>query len=124
MRIAIATDGTNVSLHFGRCSLYTIIDVDDGIVIERNILKNPGHQPNFLPQFLHDHGVDCIMSGGMGQKARALFDQHNIQAIVGVEGDIESVIDAVLNDEIEGGENLCHPKHEHAGHEHGHEHHQ
>lgn len=118
MRIAIATDGTSVSHHFGRCALYTLIDVDDGEIIERNILKNPGHQPNFLPQFLHSHGVNCIMSGGMGQKARALFDQYNIEPIVGVEGEIETVIDAVLNDEIEGGENLCHPKHDHVCNEH------
>lgn len=120
MRIAIATDGNSVSPHFGRCRVYTLVDVNDDEVINRQILENPGHKPDFLPEFLHNNQVDCIVSGGMGRKAHALFDQYNIEAVVGVEGDIETVIDKLLDGKIESGENLCAPKHEHS--EHGHEH--
>lgn len=113
MRIAIATDGNSVSSHFGRCPLYTVIDVNDGEIIERHILENPGHRPNFLPEFLYNNQVDCIVSGGMGQRARTLFEQYNIEAIVGVAGEIDTVIDDVLGDALENGENLCHPEHSH-----------
>jgi len=118
MRIAIATDGNSVSQHFGRCTRYTIIDVEDDKVTSRTLIENPGHRPNYLPQFLNDHQVDCIVSGGMGRKARGLFDQYEIETVVGVEGDIDAVINDILNDAIEGGTNLCSPKHTHSGHEH------
>ena len=119
MRIAIATDGGTVSQHFGRCRHYTVIDVEEGDVTKRENLENPGHRPDFLPQYLNERGVDCIVSGGMGRKAQALFSQFDIDAVIGVEGDIEAVIDAILNDELEDGNNLCSPKHERAGHSHG-----
>jgi len=118
MRIAIATERNRVSHHFGRCPEYTVIDMEDGKVINRHLLKNPGHRPNFLPQFLHDHQIDRIISGGMGQKARVLFDQFSIEPLVGVEGEIETVIAALLNDEIENGKNLCHPEPNHSCNEH------
>ncbi len=116
MRIAIATDGDMVSRHFGRCSHYTIIDVNGRNVNKREVVENPGHQPNFLPGFLNEKEVDCILTGGMGRKARALFEQYDIEAIVGVEGEIEHVIDRILSNELEGSDNLCAPKHDHKGH--------
>ena len=30
MRIAISTDGSSVSGHFGRCPSFTIVDIEDG----------------------------------------------------------------------------------------------
>ena len=109
MRIAISTDEKNVSAHFGRCPSFTIVDIENGKVMNREEIGNPGHHPGFLPQFLHEKGVSCIVAGGMGQNAVHLFAQQKIETIVGISGAVNDVIDKIANDTLEGGESLCKP---------------
>jgi len=109
MRVAISTDGDFVSAHFGRCPSFTIVDIDNGKLISRQSIANPGHHPGFLPQFLHQKGVKYIIAGGMGQRAEGLFVQAGIQIIVGVSGSIDEVIDKIIKGTLEGGESLCRP---------------
>ena len=75
MKVAISTDQGYVSAHFGRCSTYTVIEIKEGQMLSREEIANPGHQPGFLPQYLSDKGVNCIIAGGMGPRAQALFAQ-------------------------------------------------
>jgi len=109
MRVAISTDGEFVSPHFGRCPEFTVIDIEDGKVVKKETIENPGHRPGFIPQFLHRWGVECIVAGGMGMRARALFDELGIQAILGVSGRIDEVIEKIQEGTLEGGESLCKP---------------
>ncbi|MDP8299709.1 MAG: NifB/NifX family molybdenum-iron cluster-binding protein [Candidatus Tantalella remota] len=109
MRIAISTEGDNVSAHFGRCPLFTIIDIEEGKVTGKEELSNPGHDPGFLPRFLHDKGVNCIIAGGMGQRAVQLFSDQGIERVVGVSGPIDDVVDKIANGTLVGGESLCKP---------------
>ena len=107
MKIAIATEGTSVAQHFGRCPSYTIVEAEDGKVLKKEVVQNPGHEPGFLPKFLSEMGVNFILSGGMGPKAINLFNQNNVQPIVGVSGDIENVITDFLRGELKTGESDC-----------------
>jgi predicted Fe-Mo cluster-binding NifX family protein len=109
MRIAISTDGSDVSAHFGRCPHFTIIDMENGKVLTREILENPGHAPGYIPEFLREKGVECVVAGGMGRRAEQLFDQAGIKIIVGVQGGIDEVIDKLLRGELKGGRSLCEP---------------
>jgi predicted Fe-Mo cluster-binding NifX family protein len=107
MRIALSTDQGYVSAHFGRCPSYTIVDIKEGQILNREEIPNPGHQPGFLPQFLSQRGVNCIIAGGMGPRAQALFSQKNIETIIGVQGPIDEVINKFINQELESGDDLC-----------------
>jgi len=109
MRAAISTDGELVSAHFGRCPTFTLIDIEDGKVIKRIEVANPGHQPGAIPEFLHQKGVNCIIAGGMGQRAAMFFAEYNIRAIVGISGKIDEVIERLKKGALEGGESLCKP---------------
>lgn len=112
MKVAISTDSGYVSAHFGRCSSYTIVEIKEGKVLSRQEIPNPGHQPGFLPQFLSEKGVSCIIAGGMGPRAQGLFAQKNIEAIIGAQGPVDEVVEKFINQELEVGEDLC-------GHQHG-----
>ncbi len=116
MKYAISADTEYVSSHFGRCPEFIILDVKDGKLISREVIENPGHQPGFLPQFLKEKGVNCIISGGMGPRAKELFSEAKIDTILGVDGKIQDVIDKLLLGALEGGESSC--KHG-AGHGYG-----
>lgn len=109
MKVAIPADGNRVSAHFGRCPEYIIIDVEDNEIKGREIIDNPGHSPGFLPEFLSQKGVDIIITGGMGRKAKSLFEEKNVETVVGVSGRIDDVIDRFLNDNLSGKENPCKP---------------
>ncbi len=114
MKIAIATEGSYVSAHFGRCPAYTILEIQEGKILNREEIANPGHQPGFLPQYLGERGVNLIIAGGMGPRAQGLFAQRNIEAIVGVQGEIDEVIEKFMNQELKPGEDLCGHRHEEA----------
>jgi predicted Fe-Mo cluster-binding NifX family protein len=107
MKIAISTDRGYVSAHFGRCLAYTIVDIQDGRIIKREEIPNPGHQPGFLPVYLSQMGVNAIIAGGMGPRAQGLFSEKNIQTIIGIQGPIDEVIEKFLRQELEAGQDLC-----------------
>ena len=109
MRIAVSTDGDQVSAHFGRCPLFTIVDIEDGKVSKKEVVDNPGHQPGLIPQFLHEKGVECIIAGGMGMRAQGFFNDLGMKAIVGVSGKVDEAIDQLAKGTLKGGVSLCKP---------------
>ncbi len=109
MRVAISTDGGHVSQHFGRCPSFTLIDIENGRITKRSEVSNPGHQPGFIPKFLHEKGVECIVAGGMGTRAASFFEEFGIKAIVGVSGKIEDIIEELRKGTLKGGESFCKP---------------
>jgi len=109
MKIAISTDGEYVSAHFGRCPSFTLVDIEEGKLVSKKVINNPGHHPGYLPQYLSENGVNCIVAGGMGMRAKELFKDVNIDIILGAEGKIDNIIDKIISDTLEGGESLCKP---------------
>ncbi|NLJ57134.1 MAG: dinitrogenase iron-molybdenum cofactor [Firmicutes bacterium] len=112
-KIALATDGTDVAQHFGRCPAYTLVDIKDGKAENLTMIPNPGHQPGFLPRFLAEKGVKCIISGGMGPRAQNLFEEQGIHTVVGVTGPVAAAIDSYLAGSLAGGDSLCEHGHGH-----------
>ncbi len=106
-KIAIPTENGRVAAHFGRCPEYTLFQTAEGEVINKEVIDNPGHRPGFLPRFLAEQGVDCIIAGGMGRKAVNLFRENEIEVLTGVEGEVDSSIQAFLTDELEVRGNIC-----------------
>ncbi len=107
MKVAISTDYGNVSAHFGRCVSYSIFQIEDGNILKREEIPNPGHQPGFLPKFLSEKGVQCIIAGGMGPRAQSLFSQKDIETIIGVQGSVDDVIQKFRDQKLEAGTDLC-----------------
>jgi len=115
MKVAISTDRGHVSAHFGRCPAYTLVEIQDGRIIKRTEIPNPGHQPGFLPVYLSQMGVSAIIAGGMGPRAQGLFAEKNIDIITGVQGPIDEVIESFLRQKLEAGQDLCDHGHHQEG---------
>ena len=109
MKIAISTDNGYVSSHFGRCPEFTFVEIEDNKKISGQTIMNPGHETGYLPQFLKDNGINCIIAGGMGMRAKELFKEANIETILGVEGKIEDITEKILDETIKGKDNTCEP---------------
>ena len=113
MKIAVACMGHQVAGHFGHCETFILFDTADGKITHEEPVPNPGHKPGFLPNFLGDKGAEVIISGGMGGGAVDIFNERNIEVILGAQGDASEVVERYLRGELESTGSICH-KHEHA----------
>jgi len=107
MKIAVASEGKQVSPHFGHCEGFTFYEVGEDKIVNKSFTQNPGHRPGFLPEFLKEAGTDVIISGGMGASAQQLFAESNIKVVVGAEGNCDDVVKQYLNDELKLTGSIC-----------------
>ncbi len=113
MKIAVAAIGSTVARHFGHCENFIFFDTDGGKITGENSVPNPGHKPGFLPNYLADHGAKVIIAGGMGGGAVDIFNEYNVEVIVGAEGDARTAVEMYLRGELISTGVVCH-EHEHA----------
>jgi predicted Fe-Mo cluster-binding NifX family protein len=84
------------------------VETKDGEILSESYLEPPMHQPGAYPKFLAEHGVNVIISGGMGNRAQALFQQNNIEVCVGVQPDEPvKLVKAYWKGNLATGSNLC-----------------
>lgn len=112
MKIAISTENGQVSAHFGHCPHFTIFEINNKQLVKKDILDNPEHQPGFLPGFLKNNGVDCIIAGGMGGRAVELFHSLGIETFTGVEGNVDQVINDYLKGILKDQGSVCSHHHD------------
>jgi len=104
MRVAISSEGgrgldSAVSPHFGRCPCFVLVDLDGVDLREVREVTNPfaeSHEPGQVPQFMGAQAVDVMLSGGMGWRAIAAFEQLGIQAVTGADGSVRQALDGYL----------------------------
>ncbi len=104
MRIAISSDNNSgldsiVSPHFGRCPYFTLVDVQGEEVKAVNAVDNPyygNHRPGQVPAFINSHGVNVMLTGGMGRRAIMYFEQFDIQPATGAAGTVRQALERYL----------------------------
>ncbi|MFW6153593.1 MAG: iron-sulfur cluster carrier protein MrpORP [Planctomycetota bacterium] len=110
MKMAIPIVQGRLSLHFGHCEQFALVDVDtdNRSVTGVDYVTPPAHEPGVLPRWLGEQGADVIITGGMGQRAQGLFARQGITVVVGAPVDTpEAVAAAYLDGTLEAGENIC-----------------
>lgn len=110
MRIAIPLADGKLTMHFGHCQSFALIDVDvtEKKIVKREDVEAPTHQPGLLPSWLAERGVNTIIAGGMGQHAHGLFAEQGVQVIVGAPVETpEKLIADYLGGTLQTGANAC-----------------
>jgi len=110
MKIAIPLANGKLSMHFGHCERFAIVDVDDDTqqITQKQEISPPSHEPGALPALLHQQGVHIIIAGGMGQRAQQIFVQNDIQVVVGAASlTPEELVKAYLDGTLQTGANIC-----------------
>jgi len=110
MKIAIPTNNGRLSMHFGHCEQFALVEVNeaDKTISNTEYLTPPAHEPGVLPRWLHEQGAEVIIAGGMGQRAQGLFSRSGIQVVVGApDGTPEGIASAFLHQTLSPGENVC-----------------
>jgi len=112
MKIAVASDGSQVTEHFGHCQDFRIYHVEGDKIVKSETIPNPGHRPGFLPNFLSDQGVKVIISGGVGGGAIEIFEEKGIEVVTGARGSAEDAANSYLKGSLKSTGSVCH-EHEH-----------
>lgn len=107
IKIAVAGNGANVAEHFGHCENFHLYEATDGKITNAVSLPNPGHKPGFLPNFLNDLGVNVIISGGMGGGAVDIFNEKDIEVVVGAKGNAKQAALAYLSGALKSTGAVC-----------------
>jgi predicted Fe-Mo cluster-binding NifX family protein len=119
----ITDDGRTISPHFGRALYYTVLTVDDGKVVARELRDKLGHQhfsaqePQEAPgerhgtdAASHDKHVgmaqaiqDCevLLCRGMGYGAYQSMQQVGIRPVVTDEDEIDAAVQAYIEGRLE-----------------------
>lgn len=110
MRIAIPMAAGKLTMHFGHCERFALIDVDPQAkkILAKQELEAPEHQPGLFPRWLAERGAQMIIAGGMGASAQSLFAENGIKVLIGAPAELpETVVTAYLEGTLQAGANVC-----------------
>ena len=126
MRVAVTYDNGNVFGHFGRTEQFKVYDVEDGKVVNSEVVGTNGEGCGALAGVLNLAEVDVLICGGIGGGAVMALQEAGIQLYAGASGNTDEVVNAFLAGTLaaSGEANCSHHDEEHGeGHScHGHGH--
>ena len=92
------------SPHFGGAPFFTIVELEDGQIVNAQSLENPGHGPAGClgpVNFMREHGANKIIVLGIGGRPMMGFQQAGIAVYRGIEGTVEENIKAYIAGKLE-----------------------
>jgi predicted Fe-Mo cluster-binding NifX family protein len=94
--------------HFGHCEQFALIHVEEGKIVDKQLLTPPPHEPGLLPRWLSEKGATVIIAGGMGVRAQDLFTQQGVEVVVGAPvAEPEELVHQYLFKSLVAGPNVC-----------------
>jgi len=127
-RIALPSMGNGglddqLSGHFGRCPVFTFMDVEGKTI--KNVIKlnNPPHYKGehmLVVNLLKHNGVNVVIEGGIEKEHLTGLEQVGIKVYAGVVGTLEFNVNTFINGKLKPGKAdiVCDHSHE-PEHEHG-----
>lgn len=110
MKIALPIDGGKVSGHFGHAEKFAIFEVDcsSNAITGSSEAVPPAHEEGAIPEWLREQGVSLVIAGGLGRKAKQIFDDMGIDVVTGAPQDEPAaVVRFHLDGTLESGDNVC-----------------
>lgn len=107
MKIAVASEGLEVSRHFGRCSNYNCYTVEHGEIVGCQNMDNPAGPCSRVAPLFCELDISVMMAGKISAKAKAEFEQHGIVVVTGIEGNARRAVESYLDGTLSAGEIVC-----------------
>lgn len=93
MKYAITYENHMVFQHFGKCPAFLLVDIEDGIIVKKELLSANGSGHGALVTLIQEAGVDVLVCGGIGQGARDALAKANIALIGGASGNVDEIVE-------------------------------
>lgn len=106
MRVAIPTNSpggldATISPHFGRCEVFTVVEIRNGEIVGSDTIINRGTHFGFgktPAEILASSNVDAILTQGMGPKAMQLFAQRGIAVYMTSAKTVKEAVNELVED--------------------------
>ena len=128
MRIAVTYENGEIFQHFGHTEQFKLFDVEDGKIVNEQVVNTNGSGHGALAGFLQAAKADVLICGGIGMGAQMALADAGIKLYAGVQGSADDAAKALAEGTLEYDPDAhCdHHGHHHdgdCGHEHCGEHH-
>lgn len=100
MRIAVTFENGNIFQHFGHTEQFKLYDIEDGRIVNEQIVGTNGQGHGALAGFLMSAEVDTLICGGIGGGAQAALAEAGIRLLGGVSGSADDAVNAYLADSL------------------------
>ena len=120
MRIAVTYENGEIFQHFGHTGQFKLYDIEDGRIVNEQIIDTDGNGHGALAGFLQAVKADALICGGIGRGAQMALADLGIRLYAGVQGAADSAAKALAEGTLEYDPDArC----DHHGHHHGEGHH-
>lgn len=106
-------DGT-VFQHFGHTEFFKIYEIENGKIINSEVIDNGGFGHHDLATYLKNLGVEAVILGNRGQGAVDAMNNAGLKQYAGVTGSADKAAEDFAKGVLVHNENaMCEHKHEH-----------
>lgn len=114
-KIAIPTTDGKLFQHFGKASQFTFVTIEEGKVINKEIVDAPPHAHGVAPRFVMQHQATEVIAGGIGAMPVNMLTEAGVEVHIGaptlpIEEIIAKYLDGTL---IYDASNVCNHHHHH-----------
>ena len=96
MRISVNYDNGQVFQHFGYTKTFKIYDIEDGKIVNVEMLQSVEGGHGAIPQQLKEHHVDVAICGGLGEGMLKALEAEKIEVCANVTGDVDKAVQDYL----------------------------
>ena len=101
MRIAVTYENGEVFQHFGHSEQFILYDVENGKIINEQVVDTNGSGHGALAGFLQAAKVDALICGGIGMGAQMALADAGIKLYAGVQGQADAAAKALADGSLE-----------------------
>jgi len=94
MKIAVTYENGQIFQHFGHTEQFKLYTVEDGKIIDSQIVATNGSGHGALAGLLSALGADVLICGGIGGGAQMALAQAGIKLFGGVKGDADKAVES------------------------------
>ena len=92
MKIAVTYENGQVFQHFGHTAQFKLYTVENGAIVDSQVIDTNGSGHGALAGLLSRLGTDVLICGGIGGGAQAALAQAGIKLYGGVHGDADQAV--------------------------------
>lgn len=100
MRIAVTYQAGTIFQHFGHTEQFKLYDVENGKIVNSQVVDTNGQGHGALSGFLVQANVDVLICGGIGGGAQTALREAGIQFFGGVSGQADEAVRAYLASDL------------------------
>ena len=120
MRIAVTYENGQIFQHFGHTEQFKLYDIEDGKIVNEQVVDTSGQGHGALSGFLSLSQADALICGGIGGGAQMALAAAGIKLYGGVSGNADEAVQAFLAGNLGYNPDVhcSHHEHEHSCGEH------